>query len=459
VNIGNIPPAILRSLHNRPMKWATALAELIDNSLDARSKKVVVTFSAGKSLEVSDEGIGCDDIERMLTLGIHMAVSPGGLGIYGVGLKDTACWLWGHLIIKTRRDQTIRHARIDWEKLANGKIWDVPDPHVTTVNTEDIFKGTSLKFTKIQRTPPDYAKLVEELGWIFAPALGTGAEITVVTMRGSELACLAWTPPPRDQIVQDTFEINGKQVDLDAGIVPPGIPNPRPGFSFSYRHRNICNTALGSNGYSVARICGTVKLGSGWTLSTNKTEIANDQEELADAIWDRCQHIILSAAEQAILIDNAALEVAINERLEEFLDTKTQKAKRDKGDKQGTKYPTGNGSQHTNARNRQPGAGNIRGRRGGFTIEWRDFSDETIGQTDFPGKKINLNASHPFLSSLRAQGNVDGIVGLALSLFCQNDMCRSEPLFAKHSAMYSDELGRLLAKQPTSANVLLEAAT
>ncbi len=61
------PPSanMVVSMAAQPLTWRIALAEWIDNSLDANAKGVHITFD-GKSVNIKDDGSGCADLIQMM---------------------------------------------------------------------------------------------------------------------------------------------------------------------------------------------------------------------------------------------------------------------------------------------------------------------------------------------------------------------------------------------------------
>lgn len=74
--------------------FESAVADLVDNSLDARSTRVLIRFVIRNGLAarllVIDDGEGMDDraIDGAMQLGLHNQDSDGALGHFGMGLKS-----------------------------------------------------------------------------------------------------------------------------------------------------------------------------------------------------------------------------------------------------------------------------------------------------------------------------------------------------------------------------------
>jgi hypothetical protein len=84
---------------NIPMDWA--MAELFDNSFDKQARLISVT-SGPEFIEIADDGDGVNDLQAMVTRGRRVDTAQKRLGRHAVGLKNTATWMSGAMIIDTR---------------------------------------------------------------------------------------------------------------------------------------------------------------------------------------------------------------------------------------------------------------------------------------------------------------------------------------------------------------------
>lgn len=461
MNIGDIGPQYLLSLNAQPMKWHVALGELCDNSFDAGASRVEIGFGPKNALCVEDDGNGCANIERMLTLGDHFRQSTTSLGRWGVGLKETACWLWGELVISTVHRGELSRASVDWGRLAKQRDWNVPDPVVT--RAEGDARGTTLLFRNITKGFPKYEYIQEELSYYFAPALWSGRQIALKFPRRRSQVCAGWTLPDLEDIVQDRFDVNGKGVRLHAGVVTLGAMNERQGFSICHGHRIILNTALGSKGNSVSRVCGTVELDHAWTLSKNKTEVVDaDERGLEDAIYERCKHIFAKSAAQAQLLRNSELETRISESLRNILAQRRKAKRKPRQNNSGTVESKKSSRRHRRASRCQPGdtfmeecdIGSIR-------MEWQARKDGQLGQVDLPGNVIYLNEEHERLAYHRDAENTEALVDncMALLAFAAVDSEQKERLpFARDYEGFVDAYSNVLrAQQQTESPQHVEA--
>ena len=425
MNIGNIPPSILRSINAQAMMWKIALSEAIDNSFDSGSNWVRIVFASKNQLEIIDDGLGCADIEKMLTIGLHVKQTSTKLGRFGVGLKELACWLWGEIVIQTVHSGVMRKASVDWEKLAKQKDWEIANPVARNAVQEE--RGTRLTFRKTTRNKPsDVSAIADELGYIFAPALWQQKQI-VIEFGKKKLMVVAWKLPEFEgDVVRDTFLVNGKQVELVAGVVSVDAVNSRKGFTFIHEHRQLLNSALGSKGKSVSRLCGTVVLGPEWKLGKNKDAIQDSDDQiiaLEDAIFSRCQDVFSRAEQQSSILRNTEIEGAVNKSLQSLVASSAQKANDRKakrsasGEQSGGVKPSGSGRRHKKAKLVQDGdTFSSIARIGQVRFEWEVKHDNSIGWFDEAGKVLYLNELHPRLSHHKEKENIDAIADICCTV-------------------------------------------
>ncbi len=417
-------PAMLESYRSQKLPWDILLGELVDNSLDSAATRVEISFLNKTSIDVSDDGTGCKDVRNMLKLGAHMRQPSTRLGRFGVGLKEAAVGLWGKLDIKTAHSGKLRYVIVDWNVLSKRAEWIISDPDESDA---DDFKGTHLKFRKVEKEPPrDYQKLADDLGYMFMPALEKGVQIKVDRTRGKSILCKPHKLPPISDIVDAEFEVAGKLVKLHAGIVEPEHINRRAGFTFVLGHRVIMNSALGNKGLSVSRVAGIIELASGWSLTKNKTDISGGDDELADAIHERIREMLLKAANQATTLAAEAFTKELNKRFKVALNLLAGKSVKEKRDKpppdeqeHGTVKPQNTGRKRKPKKVQPDSLSNHAQSffsRGG-TIDWKPFDHETFGEVDLPGSVIWLNENDKTLANYRDADNQDAVIGTAMGLF------------------------------------------
>jgi hypothetical protein len=408
---------MLEALRNAPHKWPRIIGELIDNSLDANAMNVQVNFRRNK-LVVSDDGCGCENVERMLTLGEHLPMPSTKLGRYGVGLKDAAGWMWGICRVATIHEGIKRIASIDWQWLSKNNTWEIADPTMQTANGE---VGTELVFTDIEKPPPGgLDKLAETLSYTFSPALDAGRTITLKFPKKKTIILKPFQFPSCKQYIDKSFTVGRRRVHLWIGLVDEGGDNPKPGFTYRHHHRNIITTSsLGAGDYPVSNIFGCVDLGDGWQLTTHKDDIADGREALELAVLKHSEEILKLGRSRAIHHASAHFNEKINRKLQVSLKgLPRKKAKRGKGDESGTIQPTGTGRKHRQAARTQPGERMLsKAAMGRIRIEWRPFDTITFGDVDMQGPLIWLNDTNKHLSRLRQNDNEDAVLAIAVALF------------------------------------------
>ena len=439
-------PSLLESMRRQNLPWRDLLGELIDNSLDAQCDRVEITLGPKRRVKVVDDGIGCDDIAKMLTLGKHYRRPGTKLGRYGVGLKDVGCSLWGTTIIKTVASGRQQECRIRWPHLAKCSSWTIEDP-VTTTPT--IGQGTVIEFHNVdRRLPQSVDQLSADLGFMFAPALRSGKQILLRGKGKRGMPCKPYTLPVLTDVVEDVFEVSGRGVRLRAGVVKDGERNDRPGFTFFHEHRVIENSALGAIGYSVERVAGEVELDHRWTLSKNKNRIVESREELAQAIHDRCKALFEKARMQTRDLRLEGISRHLGKLLSNLVAKRREKRKSPVQSGSKRAKPDG-GSKRRRASRTQPGDHLLEEMSAGVTIGWIYKADGSLGVAQLSPARIDLNLSNPFIGAIRDGENHLAIGQAALQLLAHEYYDQEQadviPAFRDYTAV-QEALSALLPK-------------
>jgi hypothetical protein len=135
----NAPPrasAMIESLRGLGYSAATALADIIDNSISAKAKNVEICFfwnSEDKEksyISIVDDGQGMDDgeLERAMRLGDKSPLvdrEPDDLGRFGLGLKTASFSLCRSLTVASKKKNCISCLRWDLDvlSLSQGQDW------------------------------------------------------------------------------------------------------------------------------------------------------------------------------------------------------------------------------------------------------------------------------------------------------------------------------------------------
>lgn len=431
-------------------EWSHILGELIDNAFDAGATRVDISRD-GRSLTIEDDGEGCDDLAKMLTMGRHSKRSRPTQGRYGVGLKDAAWWVGGPTKIETRRNGKERIVLIDWDGMAG---WFAPSPSVEDAGN---LRGTRIRFPSIakERRFPDGKRLdalLEELAFIYSPAIKSGRQI--VFQRARDRSPLQrYELPTLIDVIDTTISVEGKTARVHVGIVPDGVDNPRPGISYTHLFRVILHSALGCGGLGSSRIAGWVSLDGGWTLARNKDDVSAYKDDLGEAVFAAIRPIVEKASSQALVMRTASLSESLTASFRGIVggSEANAKARREKSDRHGSIRPTGTGTKHSRAAKTQIGTRFRDARPREFRIDFKPCSDPSIGEVDAAGRLIWLASNNLMINAARAAEERKVLLVAAIMLFASYEATAKEPLLAscRDDARASDVAeiaGRLLVE-------------
>lgn len=413
-------------------EWTHILGELIDNAFDAGATRVEVALD-GRELTVDDDGNGCDDIARMLTMGRHDRKQTTRLGRYGVGLKDAAWWVGGPTRIITHHAGKRHTIRIAWDALAG---WSAPMPSVA--DAEDGKRGTRIRFEEMAKTRrfPDgknLDRMLGELAFIYSPALKNGKQI--VFRRGNKPPVLLqrYELPRLAETIDTTIQVEGKSARVFVGIVADGVENPRPGISYTHAFRVITHGALGCGGLGSSRIAGWVSLGDGWTLARNKDDVTAYKDELGEAVFAAIRSLVEKASSQALTIKSQSLAEGLTSRFRGIVGgtEENSKAKRESPkNPTGSNQPTGNGKPHKKARRTQPGTRIRDAKAGHFRIDFKPCVDGAIGEVEIDGRVIWLADNHITVQRAKNENDERSLLVLAVTLFGSYEAYSEAPLLS-----------------------------
>lgn len=421
-------PHVLASFANQNLHWWKALAELVDNSLDAGATRVVIDVT-NRVLTVSDDGIGCEDITAVFKLGDHKRrkSSKRSLGRYGIGAKDAWLSCADVMEVCSYRLGFETKMKINYLEWASND-WNTPDP-VTVLSDKPTGTVIKLPLRTGKNTPSDDA--FSTLEFAFTPAISRGIQI-VKSKNGKKVPLVPVEMPMRDDVIQSEFDIDGKSVKIDIGILPNGVTLQRGPFWLIYDHRIIEQTSIGAGQYSVRRVAGTITIGDGWALAKNKDDLSESHERLADAIFVRIEPLLRKADQLAETIESASLRSELQSMLNSAITQANKvKEKRGKGDKSGSVEPKKTGRTRTKATNIQDGDGSIlnigsrAGRNGGYVLDWCELDESTIGKFERSGMRVFLNLNNAFIREAKNKNNRDALMAIVWSLIADHE-CRHD---------------------------------
>ena len=438
-------PHILLSLANQGLSWWKALAELIDNSLDAGADRVEVSIK-GRTVTITDNGKGMTDIVGALRLGGHMPANGRGLGVYGVGLKDAWLSSGNKINVVTVRNGLKTELTIDTKTI--GANWEGPDPVVTPT---DATSGTAITlYLRAGKHSPDPSH-VRKLARIFSPGIVQGKQIVYAKGQKAPVSLAAVALPEFQESVQDSFEVNGKDVQINIGILKPEGKMEDGPFWLAYRHRIIDGTSLGTKDLSGQSMGGMITLGDGWKFTKNKDGMSDDDtDRLGDAIYERIEHLLTKADQMAVDVESNQIRSELELLINNAVSGAKREARDSTGESTGTVTPIGTGRKRRKA-NQVSGKKGAVGKAiparksGSLKIDWIQMDDDLIGRYDSLGKTVQLNIDHPFVQIQKGEHNNAALFAVAFSVYsewvCTND--GDQPLLFEVQG-FGSTLGKLM---------------
>ena len=127
-------PNIIEVFRNAGYKLPAAIADLVDNSIDAKAKNVLVRFvrtnSALQTLQVIDDGKGMtsEELEVAMQFGSEKERSEEQHGLYGVGLKSASLSSCDSLTVVSRTRSGVVGARWTPEGARDDWKMEILDP-------------------------------------------------------------------------------------------------------------------------------------------------------------------------------------------------------------------------------------------------------------------------------------------------------------------------------------------
>lgn len=439
---------LLRALCNQKIGWVNALAELIDNAFNAGASRVVIK-TGGRSVIVEDDGRGMLDVTSAVRLGDHRVDIDAGNGMYGIGMKDA--WLYAGDSIEVRSiraglQSSIRTSVFEME--ASGD-WSVSPP--TQSACEEDACGTSIKLGLRHGRKLPSQENMQKLAWAFSPAIASGKQI--LWERGKKRIVLSPVSlPPFIDVVDDSFEVNGKSVTIHIGIIKDGHSMANGPLWYIHKHRIVTKSYLGIHRYNSERVGGTVTLGKGWALTKNKDDFDDNKEELGEAIENRCRMLLAKAEKLSTSLASESIKTAIESIINQGI-AELKRERRTSGDTSGTVLPKFSGRKRRKAAKVSDQRGSVelaesnkkQKKAGELRLNWRALDSTKVGEFDPHSDTITLNIENSFVSHVRNAKSEIGQVVLAMAVFTDHQCMHkdgSKCLFEVQD--FSQTLGHLL---------------
>jgi hypothetical protein len=447
-----VEPHFLYSIREQSsFTWRSMICELIDNAFDADAGTVRLSWPGGKVFEITDDGIGTSNLLNLLTLGGRFDHQTNNIGKYGVGAKQALIWLWGvSEIYSTVMDGEQQSVTVDWEAVANGQTRYPCIDDVGSSRAAAGTHGTRIKSLSM-RSYPRFESLLPAIGNTYTPGIELGKKIAIAIGKKQATPIVGREWPKTDEEIVDTIEAAGREVTIRMGLVSKGESNPyNHGFSFERTYRVIKESTLGANGFSVSRIAARISLSKEWSLSTNKDDFTEFQEELAEAIYERCHDLMKRASEQAISHEDNQFNRELSEVVTQG--ARKRREKRGPGKKSGVVQPKNTGRQRRNSTDSTDEDGSVDGvggkkrKKSGFDVETYEDDSATFGYYDEDGNRVRLNIGNQWLQEKYRNRVQDALIPVIYGIIAEHAI-RSQsgkvPLFKKEiEGTFCDQWGK-----------------
>ena len=133
----------MESLRDIGYDLPSAVADLVDNSIDAGAENVDVTFSddgAQSWVRIADDGMGmtAGELEEAMRYGSESTYSMTALGHFGLGLKTSSLSQCRRLTVASRRRLKGRIVARSWDLdlVAERNSWDLDNPPKSELPTQ-----------------------------------------------------------------------------------------------------------------------------------------------------------------------------------------------------------------------------------------------------------------------------------------------------------------------------------
>lgn len=207
----------------------SALAELVDNALEAEARTVRINVEKSENGEISV--ITSDDGSGMRPSDLQLALQFGGstrfnsrfnAGRFGMGLPNSSLSQARRVEVITWREPTnIWRSYLDVDEIASGKMKSVPAPQRTNPKFAKTESGTIVVWTKCDRIEfknekSFLAKIRKSLGRLFRKYIWDGKEIIVCGEKVVPLDPMFLRSPDSDKATPFGTELEFKIAVPDA---------------------------------------------------------------------------------------------------------------------------------------------------------------------------------------------------------------------------------------------------
>lgn len=245
----NAPPragAMIEALRGLGYSAATALADIIDNSIAAHATTVDLTFiwnGTSSAISILDDGDGMDDVilDRAMRLGERSPLeqrSAGDLGRFGLGLKTASFSQARRLTVASRRGGATSILRWDLDILRDDKSgsWSLLEgpahgSEQLLASLEPLEQGTLVLWENMDRIVPrgarsqDFLDLIDVIEKHLAMVFHRYIASRKLAIRINGKPVQAWDPFLESRADtwrsgRDRFSVNGYEIAVEGFVLP-----------------------------------------------------------------------------------------------------------------------------------------------------------------------------------------------------------------------------------------------
>lgn len=412
---------LIASTRRADMPVWLAIAELIDNSIDAGSNEVLIDWDlTGKCLCVADNGAGAPNPSSLVRIGDSDPISKTPTGRFGVGTKDAIGALGMIAEVSVVRGGMVRSVYADFDQIRLSGNWTAKGEEREACGTDT--RGTTLRILGVDRRF-NVLQQIEKLSKVFAPTLRNDC---VIEFNGELLVA-----PPVVKVTDrrdGSGFFEGKAYSWWAGIMADGEKingGWRTCFGPRMFEETTCNRSYGTGSMDIHKFYGEMTLIEPlkaephelWNVNKNKTNAA-ELQDLLEAVYPEVSELLEQCAQEHSLTLEASMENELSQELTNSLNETVRMRERRKlsDEKQsGTVIPSDAGRKRQRASKTQEGNGSILCPNSGTTFAIKFLEDDSFGHVTGNRKAnvIYLGRLHPFWQIFK--DNKDVVRALAMA--------------------------------------------
>ncbi|WP_422928567.1 hypothetical protein [Singulisphaera sp. PoT] len=418
----------------KALSWEVMLSEWIDNAFGAQARNITIR-KTGSRMEIIDDGQGCDDLRIMQSPARGLRSATNKAGMYGVGgLMSQICACQGTLSeVNSTTPHKVSRIVCEWQQCIDQDRFfafytEKPIPSKSTQTGLHITIHNCKRIASVDR-------LARDLSYRFAKHLQTDHTL-MLEIDGQKIKVDPFAHPKLKSKRKLDLVVDGHRIHGFCGIVPPGEPNPYPGWSVHWGYRFLGQFHEPAEGRPSNRIYGEVYLPPEWkNIGVTKDYFSEEPTALWASLAEACRDLVDKAEAQSQNIELTSIAKAAETLLSAVISGKqsVKGARPGTTGKRGTVESTGTGGEHRNFRTTQPGDKNteeiVRTVRTPDRV--RIVFDETIDglyRFDSSGSHgrsflLTLNDGHPCIKAVR--GDAHSLAKLCLSWVAHEIIDRS----------------------------------